>query len=86
MAFLNSRLTVEVPEIVPLARLRLAVRAQRHLGVGQAGLALAFDLTAADAQRVSLSRFAAPLTVTLRLGGSVRWASRPDRLRPWVGY
>ncbi|QWK09356.1 MAG: hypothetical protein KNN16_08220 [Thermoflexus hugenholtzii] len=86
VAFLNGRITVEVPDRVPLARLRLAVREQRRLGAGQAGLALAFDLTAVDARGAPLARFAAPLTVTLRLGDLVNWAARPDWLRPWVGH
>jgi RHS repeat-associated protein len=86
VAFLNGRITVEVPDRVPLARLRLAVREQRRLGAGQAGLALAFDLTAVDAQGAPLARFAAPLTVTLRLGDLANWAVRPDWLRPWVGH
>jgi hypothetical protein len=86
VAFLNGRITVEVPDRVFLARLRLAVREQRRLGAGQAGLALAFDLTAVDARGAPLARFAAPLTVTLRLGDLVNWAVRPDWLRPWVGH
>jgi hypothetical protein len=86
VAFLNGRITVEVPDRVPLARLRLAVREQRRLGAGQAGLALAFDLTAVDARGAPLARFAAPLTVTLRLGDLANWAARPDWLRPWVGH
>jgi hypothetical protein len=86
VAFLNGRITVEVPDRVPLARLRLAVREQRRLGAGQAGLALAFDLTAVDARGAPLARFAAPLTATLRLGDLANWAARPDWLRPWVGH
>ncbi len=84
--FLHGRVTVEVPPAAPIARLRLAMREQRRLGAGQAGIALAFDLQAADGTGAPLSRFAAPLTITLRLGEWVNWSSRPDWLRPWVGY
>ncbi|MCS6962437.1 hypothetical protein [Thermoflexus sp.] len=84
--FLEGRVTVEVPAKAPIAQMRLEVREQRRLGAGQAGIALAFDLTATDAQGAPLTRFAEPLTITLRLGELVNWASRPDGLRPWVGY
>ncbi len=84
--FLDGRVLVEVPAGAPIARMRLDVREQRRLSVGQAGIALAFDLTAADAWGAPLTRFAVPLTITLRIGDWVNWASRPDWLRPWVGY
>ncbi|WP_376788424.1 RHS repeat-associated core domain-containing protein [Thermoflexus sp.] len=84
--FLDGRVTVEAPPAAPIAHLRLAVREARRLSAGQAGLALVFDLTATDSLGTPLTHFAAPLTVTLRLGDWVHWAPRPDWLRPWVGY
>ena len=83
---LQGRVTVEVPKGVPLAWLGLTVRWIQRLGAGQVGVALAFDLKGMDAKGKELTHFPAPLNVTLQVGEWVNWASRPDWLRPWVGY
>jgi hypothetical protein len=82
----QGRLTLGMPPDAPVRAVSLRVTHWRPLAPREAGVAFAFDLTAADGQGKPLTRFSTPLTITLQLGDLVNWSSRPDWLRPWVGY
>ncbi|MBO9371363.1 MAG: hypothetical protein J7575_09815 [Chloroflexi bacterium] len=82
----QGRLTLGMPPDAPVRAVSLRVTRWRPLAPREAGVAFAFDLTAADGQGKPLTRFSTPLTITLQLGDLVNWSSRPDWLRPWVGY
>jgi YD repeat-containing protein len=79
-------MAVAMPPDAPARKLALQVTHLRPLSGHETGLAFAFDLRASDQKGKALTRFATPLTITLQLGDLVNWASRPDWLRPWVGY
>lgn len=84
---LGGRLRVDVPTSAQVHRVRVVPHSVRRLPSGVSGMAMVFDLTAFDRAEKGVTRFdKEPLTVTVRVGPYVNWASRPDWLRPWVGY
>jgi YD repeat-containing protein len=82
----QGRVSLAMPPDAPVRAVSLRVTRWRPLAPREAGVAFAFDLTAADGQGKPLTRFSTPLTITLQLGDLVNWSSRPNWLRPWVGY
>jgi hypothetical protein len=82
----QGRVSLAMPPDAPVRAVSLRVTRWRPLAPREAGVAFAFDLTAADGRGRALTRFSTPLTITLQLGDLVNWSSRPDWLRPWMGY